>query len=119
MALEDGYRESTDSWATVLRDLRRRRMRPPVIAVGDGALGFWATVRNVRPDTQAQRDRCHKLRNVLGKLPKWLQAKATRAQADQQLNGFVAEYAAKYPKATASRCSHSSPWRPNTGRTCA
>ena len=119
MALEDGCRESTDSWATVPRDLRRRGMRPPVMAVGNGALGFWAAVRDVWPETQAQRDRCRRLRNVLGKLPKRLQAKATRAQAEEQLDGFVAEYAAKYPKVTASRCSRSSPWRPNTGRTCA
>ena len=50
VALEDGYRESTDSWATVLRDLQRRGMRAPVVAVGDGALGFWAAVRDVWPD---------------------------------------------------------------------
>ena len=59
VALEDGYRESTDSWATVLRDLKRRGMRAPVVAVGDGALGFWAAVRDVWPETQAQRDWCH------------------------------------------------------------
>ena len=112
VALEDGYRESTDSWATVLRDLKRRGMRAPVVAVGDGALGFWAAVRDVWPETQAQRDWCHKLGNVLDKLPKRLQAKAkralreimyaaTREQAEQQLDGFVAEYEAKYPKAPA------------------
>ena len=70
VALEDGYRESTDSWATVLRDLKRRGMRAPVVAVGDGALGFWAAVRDVWPETQTQRDWCHKLGNVLDKLPK-------------------------------------------------
>ena len=112
VALEDGYRESTDSWAAVLRDLRRRGMRAPVIAVGDGALGFWAAVRDVWPETQPQRDWCHKLANVLDKLPKRLQAQAkralheimyaaTREQAEQQFDGFIAEYAARYPKATA------------------
>ena len=64
VALEDGYRESTDSWTAVLRDLRRRGMRAPVVAVGDGALGFWAAVRDVWPETQAQRDGCHKMANV-------------------------------------------------------
>ena len=112
VALEDGYRESTDSWATVLRDLRRRGMRAPVVAVGDGALGFWAAVRDVWPETAAQRDWFHKLGNVLDKLPKRLQPKATRAlhdilaadtreRADAQLDGFVAEYKVKYPKAAA------------------
>jgi transposase-like protein len=56
VALADGYRESTDSWANLLRDLRRRGMRPPVVAVGDGALGFWAALRDVWPETREQRD---------------------------------------------------------------
>ena len=47
IAVEDGYRESAESWKTVLRDLKRRGMRAPVVAVGDGALGFWAAVRDV------------------------------------------------------------------------
>ena len=109
VALEDGYRESTDSWAMVLRDLKRRGMRAPVAAVGDG---FWAAVRDVWPETAEQRDWFHKLGNVLDKLPKRLQPKAkralheivdaeTREQADKHLDGFVAEYAAKYPKAAA------------------
>ena len=64
IAVEDGYRESAESWKTVLRDLKRRRMRAPVIAVGDGALGFRAAVRDVWPKTRAQRDWFHKLDNV-------------------------------------------------------
>ena len=111
VALEDGYRESTDSWATVLRDLRRRGLQAPVIAVGDGALGFWAAVRDVWPETAEQHDWFHKLGNVLDKLPKRLQPKATRAlheimtaatreHAEAQLDTFVATYEAKYPKAT-------------------
>ena len=79
IALEDGYRESTESWADVLRDLRRRGMRAPVVAVGDGALGFWGAVREVWPETREQRDWCHKLANGLDKLPKRLQPKAKRA----------------------------------------
>ena len=112
VALEDGYRESTDSWATVLRDLQRRGMRAPVGAVGDGALGFWAAVRDVWPETRELRDWCHKMGNVLDKLPKRLQPKAkralremmyaeTREQAEEALDAFVAAYHAKYPKAAA------------------
>ena len=112
VALEDGYRESTDSWALVLRALKRQGMRAPMVAVGDGALGFWAAVREVWPETAAQRDWFHKLGNVLDKLPKRLQPKAkralheimdadTREQADEQLAAFVATYEAKYPKAAA------------------
>lgn len=110
VALEDGYRESTDSWATVLRDLQRRGMRAPVGAVGDGALGFWAAVRDVWPETRELRDWCHKMGNVLDKLPKRLQPKAkralreimyadTRAHAEEAMDIFIAEYEAKYPKA--------------------
>ena len=110
VALEDGYRESTESWAHVLRDLQRRGLRAPVVAVGDGALGFWAAVRDVWPATAEQRDWFHKLGNVLDKLPKRLQAKAkralhdiltaeTREQAEEQLDTFVTAYEAKYPKA--------------------
>ena len=112
VALEDGYRESTDSWATVLRDLQRRGMRAPVLAVGDGALGFWAAVRDVWPETEEQRDWFHKMGNVLDKLPTRLQPKATRAlreimyaetraHAEEAMDVFIAEYEAKYPKAAA------------------
>src|SRR5881628_1924612 len=55
VALEDGYRESAESWRTLLRDLKRRGLRAPVLAVGDGALGFWAAVRDVWPETAEQR----------------------------------------------------------------
>jgi transposase-like protein len=110
VAVEDGYRESTESWRTVLRDLKRRGMQAPAVAVGDGALGFWAAVRDVWPETQEQRDWCHKLANVLDKLPKRLQGQAKRAlheamyaekraDAEQALDRFAAEYGAKYPKA--------------------
>jgi transposase-like protein len=113
IAVEDGYRESAESWKTVLRDLKRRGMRPPVVAVGDGALGFWAAVRDMWPKTREQRDWCHKLGNILDKLPKRLQPRVkaalheamyaeTRAQARDAITRFAAEYGAKYPKAVTT-----------------
>lgn len=113
VAVEDGYRESTDSWATVLRDLKRRGLRAPVVAVGDSALGFWAAVGAVWAETREQRCWVHRLANVLDKLPKRLQPKAkqalhaimnapTRAEAEAGIDTFAAEYDAKYPKAVAS-----------------
>lgn len=113
VAVEDGYRESTESWATVLRDLKRRGLRAPVVAVGDSALGFWAAVGAVWAETREQRCWVHRLANVLDKLPKRLQPKAkqglhaimngpTRAEAETGIEAFVAEYDAKYPKAVAS-----------------
>ena len=112
IAVEDGYRESKESWVTLLRELKRRGMQAPKVAVGDGALGFWAACRDVWPQTLEQRDWCHKLGNVLDKLPKRLQPKAkkalhqamyaeTKEQAEEALDHFVADYEAKYPKATA------------------
>jgi putative transposase len=113
VAVEDGYRESTDSWSTVLRDLKRRGLREPTVAVGDSALGFWAAVGNVWTETREQRCWVHRLANVLDKLPKRLQPKAkqalhaimeapTRAEAETGIEAFAAEYEAKYPKAVAS-----------------
>lgn len=112
IAVEDGYRESTDSWATLLRDLRRRGMTPPVVAVGDGALGFWRALRDVWPETRCQRCWFHKLGNILDKMPKRLQSKAkeflhevmyadTRQDAQEAAQRFVAEYGAKHPKAAS------------------
>jgi putative transposase len=113
IAVEDGYRESTESWLTLLRELKRRGMQAPVVAVGDGALGFWKAVGEVWPETREQRCWFHRLGNVLDKLPKRLQPKAkraldeiikssTRADAEQAIETFVAEYEPKYPKAVAS-----------------
>ena len=70
VAISDGYRESTESWADLLRDCRRRGMTAPVLAVGDGALGFWKAVREVFPNTREQRCWWHKQANVLAALPK-------------------------------------------------
>jgi transposase-like protein len=70
VALTDGYRESTESWADLLRDCGRRGMRAPVLAVGDGALGFWGALREVFPTTREQRCWFHKIANVLGGYPR-------------------------------------------------
>jgi putative transposase len=70
VALTDGYRESTESWADLLRDCRRRGMTAPVLAIGDGSLGFWKALREVFPDTREQRCWWHKQANVLAALPK-------------------------------------------------
>lgn len=113
LAVEDGFRESTESWATVLRGLKRRGMTAPEIAVGDGALGFWAALREVWPETREQRCWVHKLVNVLDKLPRRVQPKAKQAlheimyaenrrQAEEAIVCFEQDYAAKYPKAVAS-----------------
>ena len=113
VALEDGYRESAESWRTLLRDLTRRGLRAPVLAIGDGALGFWAAVREVWPETGEQRCWVHRIANVLDKLPRSLQPRAkqalhemmyaeTRAAAAREITRFTHEYGAKYPKAVAS-----------------
>jgi hypothetical protein len=88
-------------------------MRRPVVAVGDGALGFWAAVRDVWPKTREQRDWFHKLGNILDKLPKRLQPRVkaalcevmyaeTREQAREAVTRFATEYGAKYPKAVTT-----------------
>jgi putative transposase len=112
VALADGHRESTESWAGLLRDARRRGMRAPVLAVGDGALGFWAALREVFPETRHQRDWVHKVVNTLDCLPKSAQPAARKAlaqirdaedrdHAEKAIKDFAAAYGAKYPKAAA------------------
>ncbi len=112
VALADGYRESTGSWAGVLRDCARRGMRAPVLAVGDGALGFWAALREVFPETREQRDWVHKTANVLAALPKSAHpgAKAALAEiwgaedkthAQLAARRFADLYGARFGKATA------------------
>lgn len=76
VAVVDGYRESTDSWADVLRDLKDRGMRAPELAVGDGALGLWAALRTVWPSTRQQLCWVHKTARVLSALPKRLHPRA-------------------------------------------
>jgi transposase-like protein len=112
VAVADGERESTESWAELLRDLRRRGMRAPVVAVGDGGLGLWAALREVFPATRQQRDWVHKLANVLAALPKAVHAGAWKAlteirdapdreHAERAIQVFARDYGVKWPKAVA------------------
>jgi hypothetical protein len=82
VALADGFRESTESWADLLRSCRPRGMTAPVLAVGDGALGFWKAVREVFPDTREQRCWFHVSSNVLAALPKSAHPMAKAALAE-------------------------------------
>ena len=110
VAVGDGYRESTESWSELLRDLKRRGMRSPLLAIGDGALGFWGALREVFPDSREQRCWVHKIANVLDAVPSSLQPKVKAAlhnimnaenkeTADLAIDQFQATYRAKYPKA--------------------
>jgi transposase-like protein len=112
VAIADGYRESTESWADLLRDCKRRGMRAPMLAVGDGALGFWAALRDVFPDTREQRCWVHVTANVLNALPKSAQPAARkalaeirdaedRAHAEAAITAFGDAFGAKWPKAVA------------------
>ena len=112
VALADGYRESTESWADLLRDCRRRGMTAPVLAIGDGALGFWKALREVFPDTREQRCWFHKQANVLAALPKSAHPAALGAlkeiynaedidRAQIAVKAFELDYGGKYPKAVA------------------
>jgi transposase-like protein len=112
IALADGYRESAESWADLLRDCARRGMRAPVLAAGDGALGFWGALREVFPQTREQRCWFHKSGNVLAALPKSAHPGAKKALAEiwgaedkdhaqAAAKAFEAAYGAKFPKAAA------------------
>jgi len=113
VAIDDGYRESTESWLTLLRDLKVRGMVAPKLAMADGALGFWAALRQVFPDTEEQRCWVHKIANVLDKLPKRLQSKAKEQLHDimrapsyqvalEEVERFTRTFDDKYPKAVAT-----------------
>ena len=107
VAVGDGYRESTESWSELLRDLRGRGMRAPVLAIGDGALGFWGALREVFPESREQRCWVHKIANVLDAVPNSLQPKVKAAlhtimnaenkeAAELAIDHFDATYGAKY-----------------------
>ena len=111
LAIDDGIRESTQSWREVLLNLKSRGMRAPQLAIGDGAMGFWSALDEIYPDTRHQRCWMHKSMNVLNCLPKSLQPKAkqslqdiwqapTKAQAESAFTTFIQTYEPKYPKAT-------------------
>jgi transposase-like protein len=112
LAVEDGYRESTESWAGVFRDMKRRGLNEPKLVVGDGALGAWAALRDVFPGAGEQRCWFHASGNIIDCLPKRLHSRAkgllseiieapTRKDAKLALETFREEYGAKYPKALA------------------
>jgi transposase-like protein len=82
LAVEPGYRESTESWSEVLRDLKERGMNCPCLVVGDGNLGIWGALANIYPGSLEQRCWNHKVVNVLDKLPKKLQDQAKRHLQD-------------------------------------
>ena len=111
LGLTNGYRESTQSWRELLLDLKRRGLsHAPDLAIGDGALGFWAALREVFGSTREQRCWVHKTGNVLNAMPKSVQAKAkghlhdiwqaeTKTEAGAAFDFFVETYGAKYDKA--------------------
>lgn len=113
VAVEDGFRESSESWYELLSDLRSRGLKEgPMLAIGDGALGFWNAVFKVYPETKHQRCWVHKTLNVLDCMPKSLQPKAkealhniwmaeTKEEAEKAFDGFLDRFGDKYPKATA------------------
>jgi transposase-like protein len=111
IAMIDGERESAQSWLELLVDARSRGLiDAPMLATGDGALGFWKALRQVYPSTRQQRCWVHKTANVLNKLPRGLQVSAknilheiwmsaSKEDAIKAMDKFAATYRAKYPKA--------------------
>jgi hypothetical protein len=134
IALAEGYRESAGSWADLPRDAKRRGMRAPVLAVGDGALGFWSALREVFAETREQRCWFHKIGNVLAALPKSAQPGAKKALAQiwnaekgeharRAAAAFKLAYQAKFPTPSprsptiSTSCWPATTSRPSTGRT--
>jgi putative transposase len=113
IAITDGYRESKQSWSELLLECKARGLIvAPKLAVGDGARGFWAALREIYPATREQRCWVHKTANVLNKMPKSIQAKAKamlhdiwmapgRASAEKAFDLFLRSFSSKYPKAAA------------------
>jgi len=136
VALAEGYRESAGSWADLLRDCKRRGMRAPMLAVGDGALGFWSALREVFPDIREQRCWFHKIANVLSALPKSAHPGAKKALAEiwnaegrdharRAVAAFRLAYGAKFGKPSRrspmiwTNYSRSTTTPPSTGSTYA
>lgn len=111
IAVSDGFRESEQSWKELLLDLKARGLAvEPQLAIGDGALGFWAALRKVFGETREQRCWVHKTANILNKMPKSVQGKAkadlheiwqaeTKADAETAFDLFLEKYQDKYEKA--------------------
>jgi len=119
LAVHPGFRESTESWLTVLRSLIERGMTAPKLAIGDGALGFWSAVRQCKGFENTKEQRCwvHKIANVLDKLPKRVQSDAksllhemmmasTEKDAKKSRESFEKLFADKYPKAVDCLTKH-------------
>jgi len=117
LAMVEGYRESTESWRDVLRDLVRRGLKEVMLFIGDGALGLWAAVRAVYPQARHQVCWCHKMLNVLDKLPQRLQPETkallrdiytapTRDEALGRLRRLAQRFERDYPRAIASLTAH-------------
>jgi transposase-like protein len=119
LVVHPGYRESTESWLTVLRSLIDRGLKAPMLAIGDGALGFWAALRACQGFEKTEEQRCwvHKIANVLDKLPKRLQSDAksllhemmnapTEADSRKARQSFEKLFSEKYPKATECLVKH-------------
>jgi transposase-like protein len=113
VAIGDGIRESKESWRDLLLDLKDRGLKAgPLLATGDGAMGFWAALNEVYPETRHQRCWVHKVANILNALPKSVQGKAraglkeiwqapTIDVAERAFKRFVSSYSGKYPQAVA------------------
>jgi transposase-like protein len=110
LAIEDGVRESTQSWREVLLRLKSRKMNAPQLAIGDGAMGLWSALEEIYPECCHQRCWMHKTMNILNALPKCLHAKAkkslhdiwrapTKTDAAAAFDLFIDTYEDKYPKA--------------------
>ena len=110
LAISDGVRESTQRWHELLLDLKEHNFNAPKVALGDGAVGLWAALDEVYPQTRQQRFWVHKSANMLNSLPKSVQPNAkndlhkiwmvaTRDQAQCELGCFIRTYGDKYPKA--------------------
>jgi transposase-like protein len=115
LAVESGQRESKESWARVLRDLRDRGLKPWTVTVADGHLGIWAALRDVLPSRAEQRCWNHRLTNVIDHLPKkeWPAAREllrkipyaeNQATCERLRDRFVARYRTRYPKAAETLC---------------
>jgi putative transposase len=133
LAIEDGVRESTQSWREVLLQLKSRGMHRPQLAIGDGAMGFWAALEEIYPETRQQRCWMHKTMNVLNYLPKSTQGKAKQALHDicRQRRGWLLKRHSSCSsrrmrlsiqrrryvcKKTGQSCWHSTTSRHNTGK---
>lgn len=114
LAVEDGWRESKESWASILRDIVNRGLKSPMLAIGDGALGFWSALRDIEEFKETEEQRCwvHKIKNVLNKLPQRVQPEAKRLlhemmmapdkqSAELSKKIFQETFADKYDKATS------------------